>query len=138
MGWGPVKSSKNTSYNQINDKNYLFHYIYQIGAIMSKFAMTQKFMYINNDHSQWLIFSFSTKQTLFWWDGDLLNHSRTQVTTKSVTNINNFTRHISNWENNIKIFHGSELYEYKKMIVGNHWFSQSRLNMLWFDGLGTC
>ena len=33
MGWGPVRSSQNTSHDQISDKN---HYIYQIGAIRSK------------------------------------------------------------------------------------------------------
>ena len=32
---GPVKSSQNKSYGQISEKKYQFHYIYQIGTIMS-------------------------------------------------------------------------------------------------------
>ena len=54
MGWGPVRSSQNTSYDQISDKNY---YIYQIWAIMSNFAMTQKSMNTLNDCILSLIFN---------------------------------------------------------------------------------
>ena len=45
MGLDPVKSSQNTSYEQINDKKLANSLdIYQIGDIMSKFAMTQNTM----------------------------------------------------------------------------------------------
>ena len=91
MGRGPVNSSQNTSYDQICDKN---QHISQIMTIISNFSMTQKSIYTKNHCSQWLIFSISTKQTLFQWVGDLLNHLRTQVTTKSVTKNSNFTRSI--------------------------------------------
>ena len=91
MGWGPVQSSRNASYDQISDKN---QYIYQILAIMSNFAMTHKSIHKNNHCSQSLILSISTKQNLFQWVEGLLNHLRTQVMTKSVTKISNFTTYI--------------------------------------------
>ena len=63
MGWEPIKSSQNTSYDQISGKN---HYIYQIRAIKSKFTMTENTMYTKNHRSQSLIYSFSTKQNSFF------------------------------------------------------------------------
>ena len=46
--------------------------------------MAQNSMYTKNDFSQSMIFSINTKQTLFWWFVDLLNHLRTEVMTKPV------------------------------------------------------
>ena len=87
MGCGPIDSSQNTNHNQISDKN---QYISQIIAII----MTQKSIQTKNNCGQSLILSISTKQTFFQWVGDLLNFLRTQVMTKSVTNISNFTKYI--------------------------------------------
>ena len=52
MGWGPVSSSQNTSYDQISDQKYFFRYVYQIGALMSKIAITQIYMNTKNDCNQ--------------------------------------------------------------------------------------
>ena len=67
-------------------KRFWSHYIYQIGAIMSKLPMAQKSIYTKINCSQWLILAIRTKQTLFWWVGGLCNYLRTEVTTKSVKN----------------------------------------------------
>ena len=84
-----------------------------------------------------MILSITTKKILFWWVGDIWNHLRTEVTTKSV-NKNLWSHYIyqigatiskKSWIRNLCI---------QKFIVVNHWLSQSILSKISCDGLGTC
>ena len=102
-GWGPVKSSHNTNYDLISNKN---HYIYQIKAIMSNFATNQnsmntKKMVVNH----W--FSQSVLNKNFYDGIGTCKSSQNTSMTKSMTKIGKFTRHISNGGYKVKICHGS-------------------------------
>ena len=137
MGWGPVHSSQNRSYNRISEKIAISLHISNTGFNVKILQGSEIFVYQKQDRSQSSTLSSTTKNTLFWWVGDQLTHLRTKVTTKSVKKDCDLTTYIrlgpkcqnSPWLRNLCI---------QNMIVVNHWFSQTVLNKNCVDGLGTC
>ena len=96
---------------------------------MLKCAMAQNSMYTKNDCSEWLIFSNIMKYNLFWCVGDLFNHLRTEVMTKSVKKISEFNTYIELgtqcW--NVPWLRTQYILN---MIVVNDWFYLTVLNKI--------
>ena len=111
MGWGPVQSSQNRSYELISEKSVLTLHIYDWGYNVKILHGRELFVYKKIVDNNLFSHSVLKKFVVIGWGP--LNSSQNR-SCELICEKNSISLHISNMRFHVKILHASEFFVYKK------------------------